>query len=81
MMKTIPTSTDISLMIDGSSISLFLGYDETPSATYELGSLVMEFLDGVCDLDGKVYEELSCELNDVIAKFEACLGVLKSAKL
>ena len=81
MIKSISANIDVSLMVDGSGLNLYLDENDTPSIIYSQMDLVEQFLEGVvCDKDGKVYEELSYELDDVIANFKLCLSMLEDAK-
>ena len=81
MIKTISANIDVSLMVDGSGLNLYLGDNDTPSIIYSHMDLVERFLEGiVSDEDGKVYEELSYELDDVIGNFRMCLAMLEDAK-
>lgn len=80
MQKRVNHPLEISLLIDGSGINMFLAEEDTTSGIYSLPDLTEEFLDNVCAADGKVYDELYDELEDVIKQFETSLTALKDAR-
>jgi len=80
MQTQINYKIEISARIDCSGVNLYTDHGETPSATFSVLDLADEFLDDICDGDGKVYDELSEELEDVIKDFEKAITLLKNAR-
>ena len=80
MQTQINYKIEISARIDGSGVNLYTDHGETPSAIFSVLDLADEFLDDICDGDGKVYDELSEELEDVIKDFEKAITLLKNAR-
>lgn len=71
---------DLSLVLSRTGIGVYVGDEEIPSHEYKLTELTDNFLDNYCDENGKVYEELSNDLDDILEQFKACVKLLEDAK-
>lgn len=79
-MFTATVRVDLSLILSRSGIDVYVGDEETPSHEYKLTELTDNFLDDYCDENGKVYEELANDLEDILSQFKACVKMLEDAK-
>jgi len=80
MQNMINVPVEISLLLGDDGIDLYIAEEEMPRVTYGLEGLTESFLEFLCGADGKVYEELSDELDTVIQAFKRCLTMLEDAK-
>jgi hypothetical protein len=80
MMFTATVRIDLSLILSKTGIDVYVGDEETPSNEYTLTDLTDDFLDNYCDENGKVYEELTHDLDSLLAQFKACVKMLEDAK-
>lgn len=80
MQSMINVPVEISLLLGDDGVDLYVAEEELPRVTYSLDGLTEEFLDYLCDADGKVYRELSGELDALIQSFQRCLALLENAK-
>jgi hypothetical protein len=71
---------DVSSYLTGDGVVVYIGCDAANPIVMNLEEQVEEFLDDICDGDGKVYEETSDELRAVIDIFKKCLQNLENAK-
>lgn len=79
-MFTANVSVDLSIMLDGSGVNVYVGDAEMPTKGYTLNELTSDLLDDYCDENGKVYEELSDDIDDLLAQFKACVKMLEDAR-
>jgi hypothetical protein len=79
-MFTANVSIDVSVMLDGSGVNVYIGDAEMPTKDYTLTELTDNLLDDYCDENGKVYEELSADLDDLLSQFKACIQMIEDAK-
>jgi hypothetical protein len=79
-MFTVKIPVDLSVILDGSGINVYVGEAEMPTKGYSLTELTNNLLDDYCDENGKVYEELSDDVDDLLAQFKVCLKMLEDAR-
>ena len=71
---------EISIILDGSGINLYVGDAEMPTKGYTLNGLVIDMLDDYCDTNGKVYAELTDDIDDLLVQLKACVKLLEDAR-
>jgi hypothetical protein len=72
-------SVNVATFITENGIEIYIGEGDLPILV-DLEEDVEEFLNDICDGDGKVYDEISEELQAVINIFRKCLQKLENAK-
>lgn len=79
-MFTVKIPVDLSVMLDGSGINVYVGEAEMPTQGYSLKELTDNLLDDYCDENGKVYEELADDVDDLLAQLRVCVKMLEDAR-
>jgi hypothetical protein len=80
MQNDLRMMVDVSTYLTSDGIVIYIGSDDADPVVVNLQEEVKEFLNDICDGDGKVYEETSDELQSVIDTFKSCLQELENAK-
>jgi ElaB/YqjD/DUF883 family membrane-anchored ribosome-binding protein len=79
-MFTATVLVDLSVMLDGSGVNVYIGDAEMPTKSYTLTELMDNLLDAWADENDKVYEELSADIDDLLSQFKACVQMIEDAK-
>jgi hypothetical protein len=79
-MFTANVPIDVSVLLDGSGINVYVGESEMSTQGYSLTELTDNLLDDYCNENGKVYEELADDIDDLLAQFRACVKMLEDAR-
>lgn len=79
-MFTANVPVDISIMLDGSGINIYVGEAEMPTKGYMLNELTSDLLDSYCDENGKVYEELVDDIDDLLTQLKDCVKMIEDAR-
>jgi hypothetical protein len=79
-MFTTNVPVEISILLDGAGINVYVGDAEMPTKGYTLTELTDDFLDSYCDENGKVYKDLEDDFNDLLDQFKACVSMMEDAK-
>lgn len=77
---TVDVPVELSIMLDGAGINVYVGEAEMPTKGYMLNELTYDFLDYYSDENGKVYEELADDVDDLLEQFKACVKMLEDAR-
>lgn len=80
MFNTIDISIEHSTFLTENGIEVYIGEVSNPVTIIDLEEETNEFLNDTCDGDGKIYREMSEELELIIKKFKTCLKLLEDAK-
>jgi hypothetical protein len=79
-MFTANIPVDLSVLLDRDGVSVYVGDASTPSKTYTLMELTVDFLDSYCDENGTIYGECEYDLIGLLAQMKRCVQMLEDAK-
>lgn len=80
MQNTVKIDLDVASFLTENGIEIYVSSDAYDPVILKLTEEVEEFLDNICDVDGKSFVETVDELQRVTDTFEICLKKLKDAK-